>query len=95
MSFYRWLFAHYYDAFMARYEEHVASRKRELFAGVGGTVVEIGPGTGANLRFLGPGSRWIGIEPNRHMHTALARRAREAAPSHQVSGDWSSAMARS
>jgi SAM-dependent methyltransferase len=38
-------------------------------------VVEIGPGSGANLRFLPPGTIWIGIEPNRHMHRRLRQRA--------------------
>jgi SAM-dependent methyltransferase len=46
-------------------------RKRELFASLPGTVVEIGPGTGANLRYYRPGTKLIAVEPNRHMHAAL------------------------
>ena len=72
------LFARYYDRFQARYEALIVPRKQELFAGVTGTVVEIGPGTGSNLRYLPAGSRWIGIEPNRHMHDTLRSRAKEA-----------------
>jgi SAM-dependent methyltransferase len=55
-------------------------RKRRLFAGLPDTVVEIGPGTGANLRYYRPGTRLIAVEPNRHMHGAL----REAARRHRV-----------
>jgi SAM-dependent methyltransferase len=43
-------------------------RKRQLFADLEGTVVEIGPGTGVNLPYLPGGLRWIGLEPNPHMH---------------------------
>ena len=50
-------------------------RKRQLFAGLPPTVVEIGPGTGANLRYYRPGSRLIAIEPNRHMHSPLRKAA--------------------
>jgi SAM-dependent methyltransferase len=39
-------------------------------------VVEIGPGSGTNLRFLPQKTIWVGIEPNRHMHRRLQRRAR-------------------
>jgi len=43
-------------------------RKRALFGDLNGTVVEIGPGTGVNLPYLPDGLRWIGLEPNVHMH---------------------------
>ncbi len=77
-GFYRRLFARYYDRFQAPYEEHIEARKRRLFAGVSGTVVEIGPGTGANLRYLPSDCRWIGVEPNLHMHGPLREKARQA-----------------
>jgi SAM-dependent methyltransferase len=50
-------------------------RKRALFADLPSTVVEIGPGTGANLRYYRPGTRLIAIEPNRHMHEPLRKAA--------------------
>jgi SAM-dependent methyltransferase len=50
-------------------------RKRRLFANLPPTVVEIGPGTGANLRYYRPGTRLIAIEPNRHMHSTLQKTA--------------------
>lgn len=54
-----------------RYELSVAARKQALFAGIGGDVLEIGPGTGVNLVYLPVGIRWIGIEPNTYMHPYL------------------------
>ena len=50
--------------------------KREAFGGLTPTVLEIGAGTGANLRYLGAGTRVIAIEPNRHMHPYLRAAAR-------------------
>ena len=50
-------------------------RKRRLFANLPPTVVEIGPGTGANLRYYRPGSRLVAIEPNPHMHAPLRKAA--------------------
>jgi len=50
-------------------------RKRRLFAGLPPTVAEIGPGTGANLRYYRPGTQLIAIEPNRHMHAPLRKAA--------------------
>lgn len=50
--------------------------KRRLFADLPRTVVEIGPGVGANLRYLAPGSHLIAIEPNPHMHGLLEQKAR-------------------
>ncbi|HEY4742704.1 MAG TPA: class I SAM-dependent methyltransferase [Candidatus Acidoferrales bacterium] len=61
-----------------RHERTIARRKRELLGGLTGTIVEIGPGVGANLPYYVQGVRWIGIEPNPHMHSYLKRAAREA-----------------
>jgi SAM-dependent methyltransferase len=35
-----------------------------LLGALSGTVVELGPGAGGNLRYYRPGVRWIGIEPD-------------------------------
>jgi len=43
----RWLFAHGCDRMLARYEEYIAERKQSLFANLSGTILEVGPGTGA------------------------------------------------
>ncbi len=53
-------------------------KKMRLFENISGTVLEIGPGTGVNLQFLGGGVEWIGIEPNEAMHPHLRRKAKES-----------------
>jgi ubiquinone/menaquinone biosynthesis C-methylase UbiE len=63
-----------------RYINH-ASRihKRSAFAGLeAGTVVEIGAGAGANIRYLPAGTTLIAIEPNLRMHDRLRRRCKRA-----------------
>jgi len=78
VGLYKRIFARYYDSVQENYEQYIAPRKRAMFAGVSGTVVEIGPGTGANLAYLPRGCRWIGIEPNGYMHAQLRERAERA-----------------
>lgn len=58
-------------------DELYRRRKAQLFEGVRGTVLEIGPGTGTNFPFLDPDVRWIGVEPNLAMHPYLLSRAEE------------------
>ena len=58
---------------MRRYEKFIDSRKSELFKNVGGKVLEIGPGTGVNIRFLEDADSWTGIEPNPYMLDALQK----------------------
>jgi ubiquinone/menaquinone biosynthesis C-methylase UbiE len=53
----------------------LGDHKRQLFADLSGNVLEIGPGAGANLPYLPPGLRWIGIEPNPFMHPYLKEKA--------------------
>ena len=67
--------------FMARFghkaDRYLASYKSKLFADVSGTVLEVGPGAGANLRhFAAKEVRWIGVEPNPYMNRHLAEEAR-------------------
>lgn len=52
--------------------------KQRMFAEVSGTVVEIGAGTGANMRYYRPGQRVIAVEPNPAMHDRLRAAAAEA-----------------
>jgi len=51
-------------------------RKSAAFADLPPTVVELGSGVGANLRYLPTGARLVAIEPNPYMHTRLRRAAR-------------------
>jgi ubiquinone/menaquinone biosynthesis C-methylase UbiE len=61
--------------FHRSYERKVADRKRALFAGLSGRVLEIGPGTAPNLVYFPPGIHWIGIEPNPFMHAYARKKA--------------------
>lgn len=62
-----WLFRGL-DGYFARKYARV---KRDLFGGLPRTVLEIGSGTGANFRYLDPGTHVVALEPNVHMHAAL------------------------
>jgi ubiquinone/menaquinone biosynthesis C-methylase UbiE len=68
-----WLMAHA----SAEYEETVSDRKQALFSDIHGDVVEIGPGTGPNLRYYPKDIHWIGIEPNPFMHSYLEQEAQK------------------
>jgi SAM-dependent methyltransferase len=62
------------DSYMHR---KYSALKPRLLAPVPAVVVELGPGAGANLRYLPRGTRLIAVEPNRYMHPRLRRRAEE------------------
>src|SRR3712207_1535208 len=51
---YQHIFAALYARFAPEHEAMVADRKRRLLRTLRGLVVEIGPGTGANLRYFPP-----------------------------------------
>ncbi len=75
-----WLLAHGNVA----YERWIAGRKRALFTGLSGTVVEIGPGAGANFPYFTSAMRWVGVEPNPYARAYLERAARAAAVPFEV-----------
>jgi ubiquinone/menaquinone biosynthesis C-methylase UbiE len=59
-----------------RTDHYLAGRKSSLFSDLSGTVLEIGPGAGTNLRYLAATNiRWIGVEPNPYMRQYLADEA--------------------
>ncbi len=51
----------------ARHGDH----KSSIIGAMSGTVVEIGPGSGPNMRYYAPGTHVIAIEPNPNMHGSL------------------------
>ena len=57
------------------YEAAVSAHKSRLFGDLTGTVLEIGPGPGTNLRYLRPGATWVGVEPNPFMITYVEKEA--------------------
>jgi ubiquinone/menaquinone biosynthesis C-methylase UbiE len=52
--------------------------KRRVYADLPDSVVELGAGVGANLRYLARGTRLIAVEPNPAMHGRLRRAARRS-----------------
>lgn len=60
-----------------RYDDLVAERKRKLLEGLTGTLVEIGSGTGPNLRYLDGNVRVVAVEPNPFMHPHFLRAAED------------------
>lgn len=58
-------------------QEHssLADLKRSLLGQLQGTVLEIGPGAGANFAYFPTDLHWIGVEPNPFMHAYLRQEA--------------------
>ena len=52
-----------------------AGIKSALLKNAPPVIVELGPGSGATLRYLPRGTTVIAIEPNKHMHPRLKQRA--------------------
>jgi SAM-dependent methyltransferase len=74
-----WFNAWFFTAF-ARYINHIAGRHKEhAFDGLRAhTVLEIGPGTGANIHYLPAGAHLIAVEPSLAMHDRLRERCAAA-----------------
>lgn len=68
-----WMLDSNADEVHRRYGE----QKQRAIGAMTGTVVELGPGTGANMRYYAPGTQVIGIEPNPGMHDPLREKAAE------------------
>jgi ubiquinone/menaquinone biosynthesis C-methylase UbiE len=56
-------------------DRQIRDRKASTIGAMGGTVAEIGPGTGTNMRFYADGVSVIGFEPNPNMHSHLQEKA--------------------
>lgn len=67
-----------------RYNERIDERKRELFSGLSGKVLEIGPGTGANLEYYPNEVSLTGLEPNPHAQHYLKEKAQQAGKSVEI-----------
>ncbi|HCF27628.1 MAG TPA: class I SAM-dependent methyltransferase [Cyanobacteria bacterium UBA11049] len=74
-GWYKQLFAWMMANANAEYEQAVSDRKQALFSDIHGDVLEIGAGTGPNLRYYPKDIHWIGIEPNPYMHSYLQTEA--------------------
>jgi SAM-dependent methyltransferase len=58
------------------FDRLLGPHKQRVFAGLPDSVVELGSGVGANLRYLRRGSTLVAVEPNPAMHGRLLRAAR-------------------
>ena len=59
-------------------DRQLRTHKKRIFTDLPPTVVELGSGTGANLRYLPAGTRLVAVEPNPAMHRLLRKRATRA-----------------
>ena len=64
------------DVAAVRSRGRFETRLEDTIGGLSGTIVEIGPGTGANLRYYASGVQVIAVEPNPVMRDKLATNAR-------------------
>jgi SAM-dependent methyltransferase len=63
------------NRFGGSHDERLGSRKQRLLGALEGTVVDLGAGTGVNLRYLPEPARYVAVEPNVHMHPYLRAEA--------------------
>ncbi len=63
-------------------------QKKSLCKELSGKIVEVGPGTGINFRYLPASIQWIGVEPNAAFNDMLMTRAKQyGITASLVSGD--------
>ena len=58
-----------------RHNSLLEARREDLLSGLSGTLVELGSGTGPNLRYLPHDVRLVAIEPNPFMHPLFFQEA--------------------
>lgn len=56
-------------------DQLLGPKKTQIFQDLPKTIVELGPGVGANFRYFPEGTTVIAVEPNPHMHKGLRRQA--------------------
>lgn len=83
------LHALFLHRFSPRYNRLAGERKRALFAGLRGPVLEIAAGAGANFEFLPHGIEWTGADPNPHG----ARYCLPAAEHRGIPAQWATSTA--
>lgn len=73
---------------MGGFEKKVVNRKEQLFSGIKGRILEIGPGTGSNLKYYPAGIDWTGLEPNPYLADVLQEELNKHHLSGQVQPDF-------
>jgi len=69
--------AYFFAALESYMHWKYAGIKGDLLKDAPPVIVELGPGAGANFRYFPKGTCLIGVEPNRHFHPILKRRAKQ------------------
>ena len=89
VSLFARLYAAGYDRFTARLNRRGAEdHRRRLVEDAPGAVLEVGAGTGWNLRHYRSAARVVALEPHPGMRARAERRAREASvPAEGIDGD--------
>lgn len=64
--------------FSRKYAVLTKARKLDLFNGIQGSLLEIGPGTGANFQFMPSGLHWTGVDPNARALNYIQRAAQRS-----------------
>lgn len=77
MKLYKYLFANFAKRLEGLWNRLLGAEKRKLLGQAEGTVLEIGIGTGLNLKYYKKGIELIGLEPNRSMQKYLKSAARD------------------
>lgn len=72
-----WVESKILDASAGQIHQLHGDRKAAAIGAMTGTVVELGPGTGPNMRYYAPGVKVIAVEPNVNMHKPLRASADE------------------
>jgi ubiquinone/menaquinone biosynthesis C-methylase UbiE len=67
--------AAFFTLFEPYLELNLRRHKRRVFGELSGSVVELGSGVGANLRYLSTAATLVAIEPNPYMHRRLQAEA--------------------
>lgn len=83
-KFNSWLLAKFEEDF----HEETGQMKSERMKNLKGTVVEIGPGNGINLRYYPEGVKVIAVEPNPFMHDRLREHASLSKADVELKGEF-------
>lgn len=75
MSLSKWLFATWYDVLNTTVEFRLTNLRKQTAGQMWGDALEIGGGTGANLKYFPPDTNVTMIEPDPHMRKKLQRKA--------------------
>lgn len=74
------------------HDQFIAPYKQRLLTPLHGTILEIGPGGGANFEYFAPDIDWIGVEPNPYMSPYLQERAVEQGRAIELRAGYTEAL---